>query len=112
MNSDNSFSKPYRILKTEDFSSVFALRKQKSTPFFHVLRAANSLGHPRLGMVVAKKVAKRAHERNFMKRVIRDWFRRHKAQMPANDVIVRVRVAFHQETATQAREQLAQLLLK
>lgn len=111
-NLDNRFGKAYRLLTTEEFSSVFALRQQRSRPFLQVLQSQdNALGHARLGLVVSKKVAKRANRRNFMKRVIRDWFRLHKNALPPRDFVVRVRVAFDRETVTQARIQLAQLLL-
>lgn len=71
----------------------------------------NTLGHARLGLIVSKKVAKRANKRNYMKRVIRDWFRHHKHQLPTQDFIVRVRLAFDRDTALQARQQLAELML-
>ncbi len=110
---DNRFGKPYRLLKTEDFSSVFAFRKQRSSALFQVLHNnGNQLGHPRLGLVVAKKVAKRANRRNYMKRVIREWFRCHKTDLPAQDFIVRVRSRFGRSESAQAREQLAKLLIR
>ena len=110
---DNRFSKQYRLLKTEDFSSVFALRKQRQTAFLQVLHSHNNpVSHPRLGLVVSKKTAKRANKRNYMKRVIRDWFRCHKAEMPPQDFIVRVKRRFERADAAEIRRQLAQLLLK
>lgn len=109
---DNRFGKIYRLLQTEDFSSVFALRKQRSRFFLHVLQSDNNgLGHARLGLVVSKKIAKRANKRNFMKRVIREWFRHNKQLLLPCDYVVRVRVAFDRETVAQARVQLAQLML-
>ena len=112
MSLDYRFSKQYRLLKTEEFSSVFTLRKQRSSALLHILHSDNNLlGHARLGLVVSKKVAKRANARNYMKRVIREWFRYHQAQLPSQDIIVRVRKTFNRETAMQAREQLQQLLL-
>lgn len=109
---DNRFGKAYRLLKTEEFSSVFALKKQRSRSLIQVAQSAsNGLEHARLGLVVSKKAAKRANKRNYMKRVIRDWFRCHKHQLPPRDFVVRVRVAFDASTAQQAREQLAELML-
>lgn len=70
----------------------------------------NGLGHPRLGMVVSKKTAKRANARNYMKRVIRDWFRLNRHALPPHDFVVRVRQKFDSANAEQAREQLAQLM--
>ncbi|MDF7676855.1 ribonuclease P protein component [Neisseriaceae bacterium ESL0693] len=88
------FDKRYRLLKTGDFSSVFALRCQKRRFWVQVFRAENGLSHPRLGLVVAKKVAKRANRRNYMKRVLREWFRTHRHQLPPVDLIIRVQQPF------------------
>ena len=46
-----------------------------------------------------------------MKRVIRDWFRQHKHDLPSRDFVVRVRVAFHHDDAKIARQQLTELML-
>ena len=105
------FGRQYRLLKTEEFSSVFALRKQRRGELLQIsYSAANSCGHARLGLVVAKKTARRAHERNDMKRVIRDWFRRHKNTLPPFDFVVRVRCAFERADAPAARAELSRLL--
>ena len=108
---DGRFGKAYRLLKTEDFSSVFALRRRRSRHFVQVYRADNGLGHPRLGLVVAKKTAKRANRRNYMKRSVREWFRLHKHALPSQDFIVRVCVAFGREHAAQVHTQLGELML-
>ena len=105
------FGKPYRLLKTDDFSSVFAFKKRRSRQWLQVYRSSdNGLGHARLGLVVSKKTAKRAHERNYMKRVIRDWFRIAKGGLPPQDFVVRVTQRFERDTADEVRRELAQLL--
>ncbi|WP_253354089.1 ribonuclease P protein component [Neisseria perflava] len=110
---DNRFGKQYRLLKTDEFSSVFAYRNRKSRDLLQVSQSGdNGLGHPRLGLVVGKKTAKRANRRNYIKRVIRDWFRCHKAELPPHDYVVRVSRAFTRTDGAQARAQLAQLMLK
>lgn len=48
----------------------------------------NSLGIPRLGMVIAKRFIKAAVKRNRLKRLIRDAFRRMKAEIGAFDLVV------------------------
>ena len=108
----NRFGKAYRLLITEEFSSVFALRKQRSRSFLAVLQSENNtLGHARLGLVVGKKAAKRANKRNYMKRVIREWFRLHQHELPAKDFVVRVRVMFEREQYREVCKQLAELML-
>ena len=108
----NRFGKAYRLLTTEEFSSVFALRKQRSRSFLAVLQSEhNTLGHARLGLVVGKKAAKRANKRNYMKRVIREWFRLHQHELPSKDFVVRVRVMFEREQYREVCKQLAELML-
>ena len=46
----------------------------------------------RLGIVVGKKLLKRAVDRNRVKRVIRDQFRRLRPQLPPVDLVVRLAV--------------------
>ena len=72
----------------------------------------NTLGHARLGLVVGKKAAKRANKRNYMKRVIREWFRLHQHELPAKDFVVRVRVMFEREQYREVCKQLAELMLR
>jgi ribonuclease P protein component len=42
---------------------------------------------PRLGLVVTKRLGKAA-QRNRVKRVLREFFRRHKAALPAADLVI------------------------
>ena len=105
------FGKQYRLLKTDDFSSVFALRKQRSRLLLQVLQSENNVfEHTRLGLVVSKKAAKRANARNYMKRVFREWFRLHRDELPPHDFVVRVRQRFDRSNAADARTELAQLM--
>lgn len=100
------------MLKTEEFSSVFALKKVRSRTLVQVWQSENNTqDFARLGLVVSKKVAKRANRRNYMKRVIRDWFRRYKHILPPYDFVVRVRTAFTYDNADLARQELAELML-
>ncbi len=46
------------------------------------------MGYPRLGMVVAKRNARRAVDRNTIKRMIRESFRTRKAGLEASDYVV------------------------
>lgn len=111
-NLDNSFGKRCRLLKTEEFSSVFALRQARSRSHLQVLHAPAPAGAgPRLGLVVSKKAAKRANKRNYMKRVIREWFRCNKHRLPPKDFVVRVKTLFDHRCADTARAELAELML-
>ncbi len=77
-----------RIVKTDEFSSVFRLRPAFRTEHFALYQRPNSLDHPRLGIVVAKRLAQRAVTRNMIKRIAREAFRL--AALPNVDCIIRL----------------------
>jgi ribonuclease P protein component len=51
----------------------------------------NGLGHARLGLAISKRVSKRAVERNRIKRLLRESFRRVRHQLPPVDLMVMAR---------------------
>jgi len=111
----NQFSRERRIVKTDDFSSVFRLRPKYRTAHFVLYAKENDYSQARLGIVVAKRLAPRAVTRNAVKRICREVFR--KMPLPAMDFIVRLTglIAVRDKTTTnalsrrQVREELHQL---
>jgi ribonuclease P protein component len=81
-----------------------------SNEWFVVYARRNGLGVSRLGVAVAKRVAPRAHARNFAKRLVRDGFRRAFPAACSVNVVVRVRKQLDRNTAQQGAEALARLL--
>ena len=71
----HDFARARRIVKTDEFSSVFRLRPTQKTAHFVLYTRPNSLPHARLGVVAAKRFAPRAVTRNTIKRVTRELFR-------------------------------------
>ena len=75
----------------------------------------NSKSHARLGMAVPKRQLKRAVDRNRIKRLIRESFRKHQAQLQGLDVVVLVRhgiVKLDNETVFRALDKHWDLLSK
>jgi ribonuclease P protein component len=70
----------------------------------------SDLPFPRLGVVVGKKVARRAVARNYMKRVVRDTFRLNRPEIANLDIVARVHTPFEQKDYTAVREELQRLL--
>ncbi|HJV74931.1 MAG TPA: ribonuclease P protein component [Noviherbaspirillum sp.] len=118
MSGDRSqdYARDRRIVKTDDFSSVFRLRPVQRTAHFVLYARSNQLSQARLGIVAAKRFAPRAVTRNTIKRVARELFRQ--SALPAIDCIVRLSrpVNSKSEPATSAqlkvmlRGELMQLL--
>ncbi len=77
-----------RIVKTDEFSSVFRLRPVFRTAHFVLYARPNESGHARLGVVVAKRLAARAVTRNMIKRLAREIFR--KSEWVSSDFIIRL----------------------
>ncbi len=76
------------MLTPAHFTFVFQQPQWASTLQITILGRLNSLGHPRIGLTVAKKHVKRAHERNRIKRLTRESFRLRQYELPAMDFVV------------------------
>ena len=102
-----AFPRMYRLTKTDDYSSVFGFRKairgqwlmlhyQPRSPQCRQIREQSGpeVAAPaaRLGLVVGKKLLKRAVDRNRLKRVVRENFRLRRLQLPSYDLVVRLAV--------------------
>lgn len=75
----------------------------------------NILKRPRLGLVVGKKTAKLAVDRNYMKRVLRELFRLNQHNLPSLDLVVQVQKKFQKTEFYQIKqefEKLAQMLIE
>jgi ribonuclease P protein component len=74
---------PYRLRKHADYKRVYdAARKRRSASMSWFLAAQAAPSAPRVGLTAGKVVGK-AHERNRIKRRMRDILRRHIDLLPA-----------------------------
>lgn len=86
-----AFTRELRLLTPRHFDSVFKQPQRASSPEITILGRLNELGHPRIGLTIAKKNVKRAHERNRIKRLAREYFRLHQHELPPMDFVLLVR---------------------
>ncbi len=84
----HDFARARRILKTDEFSSVFRLRPTQKSAHFVLYTRPSPLPHARLGIVAAKRFAPRAVTRNTIKRITRELFRT--SELQSLDCIVRL----------------------
>lgn len=84
------FCRAYRLLKTDEFSSVFAFRRSLRGRFYTLYYRPTELDTARLGVTVAKKLVRRANGRNLVKRIVREVFRRQRESLPSCDLIIRL----------------------
>ena len=69
------FNKQSRLLKKSDYDVVFKKSVKVSNAHFLILIQKTSNQRSRLGLIISKKVDKRAVQRNRIKRIIRESFR-------------------------------------
>jgi ribonuclease P protein component len=79
----------WQRLRTADVAGLLAGGRSFKRPAFSVFLKANALELPRLGLIVPKRVFPRAVDRNRVKRVLREWFRK-QANLRGCDILIRV----------------------
>jgi ribonuclease P protein component len=104
--------KQAKMIKTDDFSSVFNFRKRISSQYLAIHYQPNALQHARLGLVIGKKTAKLAVSRNYMRRVLREFFRLQQHEICHVDLVIRVQKKFSKVDFIQIKQEFNSLLEK
>ena len=101
------FSTDVRIHCADDYKSVFdgALFKVHQ-PHFLFLAKISEQPKSRLGIVVAKKKVRRAHERNRIKRLARESFRLHQQNIELLDIVVMPKMGIDTISNAELHQQL------
>jgi len=76
-----------KLLTAEHYQNVFNKAQRFGNKSFTVIARKNDLDHPRLGLAISKKCAKRAVDRNRIKRIFRESFRLNQHKLPNVDII-------------------------
>ena len=109
------FPKSARLLSATDYSSVFDDAVAVSNAAFTVLCRANGLNRPRLGLAIAKKRLRRAVDRNLVRRIVRESFRRNRVKLAGRDYVVLARSGLRvgqRKATSSALEQLWERSIK
>lgn len=88
-----NFAKSCRLCCSRDYQFVFKKADKVSDSLFLILSRKTDAGKARLGLAVAKKNARLAVQRNRIKRIIRETFRKQQKTMPSVDIVVMIRPA-------------------
>lgn len=79
-----------RLLHEREFKAVFSARQKQSNRHFriHWSKSDQSRAEPRLGLAIAKRVARRAVDRNRIRRLVRETFRIRRLKLRPLDYVV------------------------
>ena len=86
-----TFPKELRLLTPAQFAWVFDDAVKFANRHWTFLVRPNGLPVPRMGLVISRKQAGKAHSRNRLKRLAREAFRRHKRRLVGYDIVVLAR---------------------
>lgn len=103
------FSKAARLRHRQEFLRAQAQGKRFHTRHFGVTLAPMAEGHPRLGLVATRRLGK-AVRRNRVKRLLREFFRRHQTGLPAFDLVIMAKKGAAALGYHQVEEELGRLL--
>jgi len=82
------YSRKHR-LRGADIDALLASGKRLRRAGVSVQSEPNTLGCPRLGLIVPRRVVPRAVDRNRLRRVVREWFRLNQERLGSRDILVR-----------------------
>jgi ribonuclease P protein component len=84
-----TFRRHERINHPDDFRRAFERKRSASDAWIIVYGVENGRTHARLGISISRKKVRRAHDRNRVKRLIREAFRLGKREFPPGvDLVV------------------------
>jgi ribonuclease P protein component len=84
---DSRFEKQFRLLSASDFSELKVDSLSFKKPSLIIYYKKNSFNQSRIGLSVPKKIGK-SHDRNRLKRILREFFRQSKFKFLGADVLI------------------------
>lgn len=111
---DTGFPRTARLLTGREYQRVFSRARRVPGTWYMVLyRPQNPpTGEARLGLAVSRKHARRAVDRNRLKRIAREAFRERRQALPPVDIIVLSRAGAARAGHGELRAELDRLLEK
>ena len=82
------FPRSARLLDTNCYQAIFADSVKTADAFFTVLARSDGNFRGRLGLAISKRCARKAVDRNRLKRIVRESFRLHQNRLAGTDVVV------------------------
>lgn len=90
MTGGSRFRPEDRLRRPEEFAAVLASRQKLRGDWFELRFLRHDNSSARLGLVIPKRLARRAVTRNLVKRLAREAFREARMQLPTMDLVLRL----------------------
>ncbi|MFT7678775.1 MAG: ribonuclease P protein component [Planctomycetota bacterium] len=104
------YSRAMRLVRTGDFDRAFRAGSRARAGVLLVVVNENSLGHSRLGLSIGKRIWRKAHRRNRLRRLFREAFRLEYDALPQGLDMILIPAAVGLETSLQdLRKELVSL---
>lgn len=108
--SGKRFPRDARLLTRKAFDEVFRAGLSAGSKFFRALVTLSPTARARLGITVPKRVVRAAHERNRIKRLLRESFRQQRAELPPMDLVILARGPIQNADSAALRQDIAVIL--
>lgn len=106
---DQRLLKSYRLLRPAEFKQSLAEGKRLHGQGLTVFVRANQQTSARLGLAIAKKQVRFAHQRNRLKRLIREQFRLQRDALPPCDLVFMAKAGVSEMSNDSLHRSLTQL---
>ncbi|MCP4188317.1 MAG: ribonuclease P protein component [Gammaproteobacteria bacterium] len=88
---EETFPRQSRLTRAIDFRQVFQSNFRLGEAGITILLGKLPGSTPRIGFAIAKKQIPKAIQRNRLKRILRESFRKNRYRLPARDLVIMVR---------------------
>ncbi|MBX3615823.1 ribonuclease P protein component [Nitrosomonas sp.] len=82
-----------KLRRATEFTAVINFKYQVSGNLIQIYAKPNGLGYARRGLIVSKKIERHAVKRNWIKRILRETFRKHQSGGQSLDWVFRLKHA-------------------
>ena len=101
-----------RLRRPDEYKRTLTSGKRVHCELLMAVVTPNQGANPRLGLAIAKRQTRLAHERNRVKRIARDHFRRHQAQWPSFDCVIMAKAGIEKVSNPELQIMMKQLFDK
>lgn len=106
------FDPSCRLRRPDEFAGVLKSGGALRSQHFVLKHRSNACGGARLGLIVGRKLLKRAVDRNLVKRIAREAFRTVRWRLTSLDVVLRLAMSPESMDRSELRNELDRLLAR